>query len=53
MSVFELSWTAKKVEIFTKENFFSTPRKGRTEERKGKILREKEEGIRSLESNFQ
>ena len=43
----------KKVEIPTKEDFFSTPRKGRTEERKGKTLREKEKGVRSLESHFQ
>ena len=43
----------KKVESPTKEDFFSTPRKGRTEERKGKTLREKDERVRSLESNFQ
>ena len=41
------------MEIPTKEDFFSTPRKGRTEERKGKTLREKEKGVRSLESHFQ
>ena len=40
------------MEIPTKEDFFSTP-KGRTEERKGKSLREKEKGVRLLESRFQ